>query len=337
MQVATHCYNHNYCLYYYHYMYMYYVVLPNRQLVFTTGEAVIIDIGTQEQTTVSFPTGTNRTAACATPDGIYCCPDPASGHNAAIYFIPRGGTESHEVFACTWSGQHQSTMAYCEATSQLLTGSGNGVLRVYDASSDGSHVALINTMNGVHSGGIWSVVWLPDGSLFASAGQDRTTKVWKAKTYELLRAVTVEGVACGGCYLLSAEVVVAVPWGGTLCVFNINTGAELQRVSGHSGWVNCLQMHRQHLITSSNDRTLNVIDTNTWEVVHTFSVPAFARQICVHDDVLYAGVDSKGVYAFDLNTWEEKGVIVKASKEIYGIGVIQDSKQAGGFVLKFVD
>lgn len=121
-------------------------------------------------------------------------------------------------------------MAYCPTPGgggMIVAGSSDGVLRIHDLTK------VVRTLP-AHAGYIYSIAVSPDGSRLASAGQDRTIKIWDTSNWQLHATLTghtnyVNGVA----FSADGRRLVSGSDDRTVRVWDINSSRELLTLRGH--------------------------------------------------------------------------------------------------------
>jgi WD40 repeat protein len=119
----------------------------------------------------------------------------------------------------------------------------------------------------VHNGApVWDVTFSPDGKRFATTSQDKTAKVWDAKTGQLL--LTLIGhtdEAAGIVYSPDGKRIATTSDDHTAKIWDATTGQLLLTLTGHTDAVGPIAFSPDgtRLVTTSLDKTAKVWDAMT--------------------------------------------------------------------------
>lgn len=110
---------------------------------------------------------------------------------------------------------------------------------------------------------IWSVAWSPCGDFFATGSEDQTVRIWETATHALVTTLPKHKRAVTG-----------VRW-DTIRPIEIN-GAVIAEI----------------LISCSDDESLRVYNTSTWEILHVFHTNIIKEW----HTITYAAIQKNGVH-----------------------------------------
>ncbi len=162
------------------------------------------------------------------------------------------------VCACAWSPDG----------TQVLSGSDDHTLKVWDAATGEELLTLVG-----HRDGVRSCAWSPDGMLVVSGSCDKTLKVWDSRTGEELRKLEGHRGKVNSCaWSPNGTQVLSGSDDHSLKVWDAATGEELRTLVGHGEWVSsCAWSPDGMLVVSgSGDETMRVWNAGTGMELRTF-------------------------------------------------------------------
>ncbi len=130
-----------------------------------------------------------------------------------------------------------------------------------------------------HASQVWSVTFSPDGTRIATASQDKTGKIWDAKTGQLLLTLTGHTDSVNGIvYSPDGKRIATSSDDHTAKVWDAATGEALLTLSGHTDVVSRIAFSPDgsRLVTASGDKTLKVWDAVTGRELLTISGHGYA-------------------------------------------------------------
>ncbi len=129
--------------------------------------------------------------------------------------------------------------------------------------------ALVYTLQG-HRSRVTSVALSANGRTVASGSDDRTVRVWDAKTGQALHTLQHVGAVTSVALAADGHVLVAGCLDHTVRLWDTRTGRALQTLQGHGGNVNCVALSAdgQTLVSGSDDQTVRVWDAKTGLSLH---------------------------------------------------------------------
>jgi WD40 repeat protein len=115
-----------------------------------------------------------------------------------------------------------------------------------------------------HEDGVWSVTFLPDGKTVLSGGKDRTLRLWDVESGGQLRilASTPQEPRCVACTADGRFALAAT--GISVRIYDITTGQETSRYSGHTNTVKALAIssNSRRALSAGDDRAVRLWDVH---------------------------------------------------------------------------
>jgi tRNA A-37 threonylcarbamoyl transferase component Bud32 len=134
-----------------------------------------------------------------------------------------------------------------------------------------------------HRDAVWCVAVAPTGERFVSGSQDRVCRLWSRQDGKLLRELPALGQEVRSLCWLPGSNTVAVASGATVRLFDVDSGQELRKLTGHTDTIRAVAANKDgsRLATGADDRTVRWWDAqNGRELLrcngHTGSVTSVA-------------------------------------------------------------
>nr|WP_228042466.1 serine/threonine-protein kinase [Tychonema sp. LEGE 07196] len=149
---------------------------------------------------------------------------------------------------------------------QTLVSASFGTIRMWNVKTG----LLVRTLNGVHSKkSVKSLAVSPDGSIFASGGDDKNLILWDLKTGRRIRTIAAHQAAVNAIAFSSdSKTLASGSDDKTVRLWNPKTGSRLRTLAGHAGGVNAIALSRdgKTLASGSEDKTVRLWNLDTGEV-----------------------------------------------------------------------
>lgn len=149
---------------------------------------------------------------------------------------------------------------------KTLVSASFGTIRMWNLKTGG----LVRTLNGVHSKkSVKSLAVSPDGSIFASGGDDNNLILWDLKTGRRILTISAHKAAVNAIAFSSDGNTLATgSEDKTVRLWNAKTGSRLRTLGGHAGGVNAIALSRdgKTLASGSEDKTVRLWNLDTGEV-----------------------------------------------------------------------
>ena len=176
--------------------------------------------------------------------------------------------------------------------------------------------------NDENAGGETSLAVSPDGRCFATATENCDIALWDTQTGTHI--MTLEHAsAIRSLEFLSDGQLVSGNTRGEISVWDAVTGARVRTV--HSRWINSLSASQYKLASASEDKTVRVWNTATWECMRTFQCHRRVRSVVLYPNSdRVAACTRETVYVW--NTTTQQLVASKNISKCRDVTVSNDGK-----------
>ncbi|QQE65978.1 hypothetical protein GFS31_26730 [Leptolyngbya sp. BL0902] len=230
------------------------------------------------------------------PDGQWI----ATGSNdRTVVLWARDGRLVHRL-------EHQNTVhrvAFTADSQRIITGSLDGTLQVWDL--EGQQQLQIQA----HDQPVWGVGTSPNGQWMASAGGDRTIKVWRTDG-TLAQTLPTTSIPWNVVFSADGDEVIAAVVDGTVQRWRTN-GEPLPSLVGHRAevWDVDVCPGRDQIVSASSDQTVKVWDRKG-QLVQTLTPPNSAPLLGVacSDNGAFIAASGKDGRA---HIWQSDGTFIR--------------------------
>lgn len=151
-----------------------------------------------------------------------------------------------------------TTLSYSPDSTRIVTGADDGLIKIWDVSS-GFHIATFTE----HTSAVTASAYSKRGNILFTSSLDGSVRAWDMLRYRNFRTFTAPTRLSFSCLAIdpSAEIVCAASHDSfDVHLWSVQTGALLDRLSGHEGPVSSLAFtpDGRYLVSGSWDRTIRV-------------------------------------------------------------------------------
>lgn len=200
----------------------------------------------------------------------------------------------------TLTGHDRAVCIVAVAGNNIISGSGDSTIRVWDANT----WECLQVLKG-HGNSVVALKVFNDKLI--SASPDKTICVWDMTTWKLDRRLTGHRSAVCALAVCANEKLASGSDDGQLKVWSCRNWTLERTIPAHSHVIWSLASCREFVISGSSDTTINVWDVNTWRLVATLDQHRDEVQaLAVSDDTahLYSGSDDGVIRVWDTHSWQ---------------------------------
>ncbi len=220
------------------------------------------------------------------------------------------------------------SVAFSEDGTQILSGSADGAVRLWDVAS-GKALRLFHG----HVDKVWKVAFLPGEKHAVSASKDKTVNVWNLQSGEAVRTFpnrTNRSVAISpdGQLALTGNIS-----DGMVRMWDLQNGREIRRIKGHMSWVLGLAFSHngRQALSSSADGTVRLWDVASGREIrrlqgHTDQVWCVA--FAPGSNMAISSSADKTVRLWDLRTGKEIHCYDHYQDQVWSVAISPDGRFA---------
>ena len=265
------------------------------------------------------------TSAVISPDGKKAL---SANSNKGFELWDLGkGRKIREFFG---SRQWVESVAFSPDGKTVLSGGFDGLIELWDLKTGRQIWTFAD-----HTESVTSVAFLPDGktAVFASGRRPRLLDLHTGKE---IRAF-IDGTEYVGVNSVALspdnQVAVAGGWDKTLTLWDLRTGRQIRKLTGHVGWVNsvAISFDGKMILSGSDDTKLKLWDLATGAEIRTFnghSGSILSVAFSPDGKTVLSGSEDTTVKLWDLATGSEIRTLVGHSDWVRSVAFSPDGKTA---------
>ena len=297
--------------------------------------------------TIAFPLHTSRVESVAfSPNGKLIAATDGDGF-LSIYRLDATTDKKPvlKVQASEPTGQGINAVAFTPDGTKIVTGGNDAVPRLTTSTDPlgvmipGSGVAIMKFPG--HSGRVNSVAINPDGTLFATAGSDKTIRIWDAKNGKALRAIqghldeiATLAIRPDGKQIASGST------DGTIRLWDLSATDEHRAATDtkDSLWTAAFSPDGSRYATGGADKTLRIYNTVTGLLEHSLTghSGAITTVVFPSSDRIASASGDKLIKIWDAKDGHITRTLTGHTSAVLALGVVDGGRLVSGSADKTV-